>query len=422
MITYANEAIDFKGRGLFKALSQVIFRLKMDGTYDTESILASGFTDTVRDYTGMDVRLNIIPNDSLSYAAARIPTFDINHPFLKTLEISNTRITANDSLQLLRKLSTRLKGGIDKKQGRVSGFYSEMTLDIEVTTGMFKMPTIMEEHIAGVLCHELGHLFTYFEFLGTIGFGSMVIGATAKRVMELEGSKERKDIITFGNELLGVDSFSEDDLDKLAADPSQTHVVMLRNYVSQPYLSSDTLPYDYRNIEQLADMFAVKHGAGKAIASYIEITGRANYDKTSLSTSMFIFTGVVSGAYRVLQAFGGPAHAVAALCLSAPGIKLYDDPEARIRYIRQYLASEINAEATGADKEGVSRDIEAIDSILDNVTDRRRLLTVFWESIPGKHNSRRKQEIAAKQLESMIYNDLTYQAEQLTNNVNTLNA
>lgn len=414
MITYGTESIDFQGDRFFKNLVEVITRLKVGGEFTTEAINNSGFSNVVKDFTGMVVKLNIVPDSGAPNAYAMIPDFDVNHPFVKPLlqKSSSTR-RAGDALNVLEMLGNEIRGGIDLKGGKVTGFYSKLPLDVFVTTGLLNMAVVRAEHIAAIIIHEIGHLFTYFEFLGTVAFGSLVVGATAKAVMELNSSDERRDVIRRGQDLLGVDASNADDLESMSENPENVHVILLKNYMSQLYINGNLTPYDYRNIEQAADAFAAKHGAGTALADYVVILGRASFDKATMSRALFMFAEIGRAVFNTLKGFGAPADGILSLYLSAPGVKLYDDPEARIRFIRQQLTASVG-DVDGIDKQKVMRDVEVIDSILGRVKDKRDLLTIFWESIPSGARSRRRQEQAAKQLESILYNDLAYQAERIS--------
>lgn len=419
MLTYATESIDFQGDNFFRSLVDVVTKLRLTRKYDTQAIQDSGFEAVVKDYTGMTVRLNIEFDNTSPTAYAILPDFDVNHPFVKPLAMNNNNAQrAGDSLNILAMLGKQLKGGIDLRAGRVSGFYSKLPLDVYVTSGLLNMSIVNSEHIAAMIIHEIGHHFTYFEFLGTVAFGSLVIGATAAKVMELTSDKERQDVIKQGSDLLGIDSHSNDDLDKMTTNPDSVHVVLLRNYMSQMYTNGNMTPYDYRNIEQAADTFATKHGAARYLADYINIMGSANFDKASMSRGLFMFVESGRVVYSLLQAMGGPASAIVSLYLSAPGVKIYDDPEARIRYIRQQLTGSVG-EVAGIDKTRLIRDVEVIDNILKDVKDKRNLITVFWETIPSSARSRRKQEQSAKELESLLYNDLQFQAERIRVNTAT---
>lgn len=412
MITHGIESINFQGDRFFKSMVDVVTRLRMSSTYDTEAVNNSGFSATVKDFTGMTVRLNIEHNDTPT-VYARIPDFDMNHPFIKPLARANgTFHRAGDSLAILATLGKELRGGIDLKEGKVSGWYSTIPMDVFITTGMLNFQKATVENIAATLIHEIGHHFTYFQFLGVIAFGSLVVGATAARVMEIESAVERKDAIVFSSSLLGIESYQNDDLNNMVEHPENLHVVMLKNYISALYINGTSTPYDYRNSEQAADAFAVKHGAGRYLADYIRVIGLATFDAATTNRTLFTFVETGRVVYTILKALGGPAQAIASFYYSVPGVKPYDDPEARIRYIRQQLTGSVQ-DTAGIDKTRLIRDVEIIDELLKTVNDKRNLITLFWESIPGPARSRRKQEIAAKELEGLLYNDLHFQAARV---------
>lgn len=421
MLIYATESVDFQGDGFFKALVAVITRLKIDDDYTTSSVDNSGFSSVVKDYTGLNVRLNFVPNDNNLEAFATLPTFDLNHPFLRLNIPANKVMGASDSMAVLKTLGDKIKGGIDKHKCQVSGFYSQIPLDVTISTGYLRSPIFTEEHIAAILIHEIGHLFTYFEYIGVVAFGSMVIAETSRQLLEVNSIEARMDIITYADDLLGVERHLPDDLDKMANNAETAHVILLRNYVAQTYTTGRFPVYDVRNVEQLADIFTVKHGAGRAMASAIQSIGQATFDTSNQSQAVFLIIGVLTGLNKIIQAIGGPGDAIISFFMSAPGVKIYDSPEDRIKFIRNILANEINEDFKGVDKDQIIKDVQAIDNILKTVKDKRRLIQIFWETIPSPASSRRKQEQAAKEFESILYNDLQYQAALISKTYNNVN-
>ena len=415
MIDISIESINYVGKNLFTKLTEMVHFLRVDGTYSTDAIKQTLFNDIVKRHTGMNVNLSIPDYGYHVNAHAIRPNLNRNHPFSRGGEFSG--ISDSDGIRLVEMSKKELRGTVNLSTGIVGGVYSDYPLEIAVYLGMMKNTTFTPGEVASAILHELGHLFTYFQYMHTVAFGGLISSLAAKEIMGARDKGIRVDILQNAERLLGIESTSlTDNIEKVT--PENVQIVLFRNYLTAMYSATGTMAYDLRNKEQLADQFATKHGAGRDSVTLSYKMDKMYGDRSTMS--QFSFTVLEAGKLILFLAGLGtvifaPVSIIALLMSQPSGYKIYDDPAARALLTRQQIIQNIkdvkrDGTATEEVLNSMVEDIEVIDTVLKTVKDRRTLAEMFWQSIPGPGTNLRKQEMAAKQLESMLFNDLEYQS------------
>lgn len=208
--TVSMEAIAHQSGALFAEVTKAVSFLREDKKYTTESILKSEIMDIVKAYTNMSVVFHIVEGRQ---ACIRLPELDANHPFNRGYQ---QMFGAYEGVQVIQALGGKAIGGVSLKEGRVYGVYEKISGDVFMGTGFFHDRRYSDGQIAAIILHELGHLFTYFEFLGSVVMTVHAINCTAKTVMETEDYEKRLVAIREAERTLGVDI---PDKEKLAAKP-----------------------------------------------------------------------------------------------------------------------------------------------------------------------------------------------------------
>ena len=419
MIDLSLESINYVGKDLFTKLSEMVHFLRVDGTYSTDAIKQTLFTDITKRHTGMNVSLSILNFGDAVNAFASLPDLNRNHPFMRTYEYLTVRESEGGRIVQMNNNKTR-HGSVNLANGTVGGLYSEYPLTTSVFLGLIRNTLFTPNEVAAIILHELGHLFTYFQYINTVGYGGLISAIAAKEIAGANTKEERLDSIRQSEKLLGI----ENPLDLDANVPQsegKVQVVLFRNYLIQLASATGTAQYDYRNCEQLADQFATKHGAGRDLVTGLDKMYSMGGSSSKVSTFSFILveTAKLLTFLFVMSTGVGIPFALVSLILCSPGgYKTYDDPEARVRFIRQQIISaiqDVKREKRYDSKilDSLIEDIEVIDATLATIKDRRTLNQIFWESLPTMSRNLKQQEKSAKQLESLLFNDLNYQATRL---------
>lgn len=415
MIDISLESVSYVGKDLFTKLTEMVHFLRLDGTYSTDAIKQTLFNDIVKRHTGLNVTMYIMNFGAAMNAYAIIPDLNRNHVFHKLY--GQSLLENSEGGRLLEMSKGQAKASVNLANSMVGGLYSEFPLEICVYLGLIRDTVLSDAEVAAIILHELGHLFTYFQYINTVGFGGLITTVAAKEIVGASTKAERLDKIALAEKVLGLDKIIDIDDDK-DLNVEGVQVVLFSNYLSNMYSATGTVQYDLRNCEQLADQFATKHGAGRDLITGLDKVDRmygsrvyrGSFENIVVETcKLILFT--MSALSIVLT----PLALMALLIAQPSGYKSYDDPKDRAQFVRRQLIASIkDVKLTkGIDQKilnGLIEDLEVIDGVIATMPAHRTLVQVFWESVPSPGKSLRQQEKATKQLESLLYNDLEYQA------------
>lgn len=416
MIDISLESINYVGRDLFTKLTEMVHFLRVDGSYSTEAINQTLFNDIVKRHTGINANLIIIDFGPAMNAYASLPDLNRNHVFYQLY--GDVSIRGTEGTRMLEMMEDKRKNAtVNLSTGMLGGLYSEIPLDVVVFAGLIKNTIYTPAEIAAIILHELGHHFTYFQYINTIGYGGLITSLAAKEIAGARTKEERADKLEQAVKVLGIDKKvtikAEGDISA-----EKVQVVLFSNYLKSWYSATGSVQYDFRNCEQLADQFATKHGAGRDIVTAMDKMDRLVGDPSKRSTFTFI---AIETCKLIMFVLGVASIALAPIALMSlivgqpTGYKMYDDPKARAEFVRRQLISSIKdvKRTTPVDNRQLDMlvdDLEVVMGVIDNMNDHRTLVTLFWQSLPGAAANVYKQEIAAKELETMLFNDLEYQS------------
>lgn len=422
----SQEAIDRQSGDLFAELTDTLEGLMQLSILDQNDINQSRLKSVVRKYTGMDVTFTLIQNTYDAYV--HLVQVDKNHVFFQQRSKLLSYYTDNYNTT-----KTETIGNVDLKNGTVSGVFSKFPVkvglgslylrDIEGGVGEFTAG-----EVAAVLIHELGHAFTTFEYLGKTVMTGLVISGSVRSTVGIADSKERTKVIMKAANASNVmvdEAFVEK---TIAKHGENSDLILLTEHVKNLNSLTKTNVYDSRNCEQIADQFAVKHGAGPALAKALEKLHKFSYDINYRSTPMYVtlevmkiisimfFTGaiLVSGPYSI--GFG-----LTLLISHIPGAKIYDDPKDRLIFLKRQLIDDLKKlnmqDVKNKDQiKDIVDSIECIEARIDDVKDRKTWAVAFWDAVTPWGRNREQQEAKAKKLEESLNNDLFVKAAVLATN------
>lgn len=416
MIDISLESINYVGRDLFTKLTEMVHFLRVDGSYSTDAINQTLFNDIVKRHTGLNANLIIMDFGSAMNAYATLPELNRNHVFYQLY--GGVSIRGTEGTRMLEMMEeNKKKASVNLSTGVIGGLYSDIPLDVVVFTGLIKNTIYTPAEIAAVILHELGHHFTYFQYINTVGYGGLITSIAAKEIVGARTKEERIDKLAVAAKVLGIDKKinvkTEGDIKA-----ENVQVVLFSNYLKSWYSATGSVQYDFRNCEQLADQFATKHGAGRDIVTAMDKMDRLVGDPSKRSTFTFI---AIETCKLIMFVLGVASIALAPIALMSlivgqpSGYKMYDDPKARAEFVRRQLIASIKdvkrtAPVDNKQLDILVDDLEVVVGVIDNMNDHQTLVALFWQSLPGAASNVYKQEIAAKQLETMLFNDLEYQS------------
>jgi hypothetical protein len=399
------EGASFK-TGLFKAVCDAIQKLRKSNAYTTESIVSSGINEAIKGYTNMTIKLNVDPKYSEA-AYITWPSLDMNHPFIN--EEVRKNIHQDTGIVLLRALGGQMTGSIDMRNCRVGGVFEKIQGDIVLGIGLLKSTRYTDNEIAAIILHECGHMWTYFVYLGTVVMSSHVISAAAKAVYEIDDYDKRIMVLKEAEQILGVEIA---DRDRLAAMPKQlrglaTESVFISTKAQQSQSETGCNIYEMRSVEQLADRFAVQHGAGPDLATGLDKMFRGYGHRSTLSTTEHTLLEVVKMIGFTAGLFLFPVPLLVYVLFTNPLEKRYDDPEQRIRLIKQMITDELKDDRLPRERRRqLQDDYDIAEKIEKGLDDKRTLLELFWSTIMPSGRKALDQEQSQKRIEDLMNNEL----------------
>lgn len=391
---------------LMVALTEAFTKLKADGRFTTDSIKQSEIPEILFDHTGLTIDF-LVTDKIRRNAYVVFPFLDKNHPFFGDF-IRNVA-NADLGVGLVRVMDTVPQGSVNPKTCRVDGIFSKLKSDIYMSVDLLQGKFYTAEEAVAVFLHEVGHIFTYYFFLGTVVRSSLVTVAAAKACMEIDGSEERVKVLKEAERTLGVEV---NDIERVAS----ADVRVRGKLIQSVFLSAEAQKmrvetgnnyYELRACEQLADQFAVFHGAGPHLATALLKLKRDQAHSSYNPWPVHIMVEVCKLLMFACGLFFMPVPLVAYVLLANPLAKKYDDPEQRVRMIRQNIIIELKSKDIESNRiRELNEQLAVVQQVEDSLEDKLSLMELFWVTIMPSGREAERQVIAQKRIENLINSEL----------------
>lgn len=420
------EKIRMQDGSLFKELSETIEGLMQISIVDQNDINQSALSRVVKKHTGMEVTFTLVPQTFDAYA--HLVEIDKNHPFFHQRDALIPYVTNN-----YKTTKTEAIGSVNLKNGTVDGVFSKYPVKIGLgslfITGYMNDPKydFTADEVAAILIHEIGHCFTTFEYVGKTVMTGLVISSAVKESVGIKDPGQRTKLIMKASNDVNLqisETVAEETLRKYG---ENADVVLLSMYVKQLNTLTKTNYYDARNCEQIADQFAVQHGAASSLGRALEKLYKLGFDINYMKTPTFVILEVIKVAFVMFAALasltggglvGGFLFAVTMLMFS-PGAKIYDDPKDRLEFMKRQLIDDLK-QLNLQDKKNteliktITDHIDDLDKLISEVKDRRTFMTTIWDTVTPWGRNREQQEAKQKLLEQALNNDLFAKAAKIS--------
>lgn len=411
------ERIQRNTGSLFTELTQEIEGLMNLSILSQRELDNSNLSALLKQHTGMSIGFEFVPGTWDAYC--HLVEVDKNHVFFHQRNRMICHVSNNYRTENLQSI-----GAVDLKAGTVSGVFAQYPVRIGLGELLFKGAgnyQLTAKEVAAILLHETGHAFTAFEYLGKTVMTGLVISSAVKTTMGLSSSEQRTKIIINAAHAANL-SLTDDNIASVVREHGENaDVVLLTQHVRNLNRLDNTSIYDARNCEQVADQFATAHGAGPALVASLEKLHKWSLDINYRSTFTYVgmealkVMGVLLIAHTAL--FGSSVVflvcVLIALFIHAPGTKIYDDPKDRMTFIKRQLVEDLrhlDAKKQVSEVKDILKSIDAIDAHIEQVKDRKSLMTAIYDTITPWGRNREQQEAKQKLFENSINNDLYIQA------------
>lgn len=431
----ALESIQFQKSDLFNELTACIAKMRDKSTvknknfYDTAKV--KELSDIIVKYTGITFGFG----DCNFGPATYIPRLD-QHIFdnvenIKALQQFYSEFDLHyDLRKVLKVLDTDLiDGSVSLKEAKVTGFFTKLKCWMFLPRDYLIDTTFLNEELAAIVLHEIGHVFTSFEYLDRTVTTNQALGVMLKTMDNPTGNQDKKVIFSKAKEKLNLD----DDAFKIimgSNDKDLVTLVVMNQKIEDCKSELGASVYDVVSCEFLADQFSARHGAGRYL-----VTGLDKLFSRGLTTASSTYISATLNSITVascLIMMGGPIIGTALAILAVLGMAtnaiytaskldtefIYDNSLTRLNRIKHQMVQRLkDPSATPDEKKYVVQYLEEVEPIIkkyagDNDVKFRNRIAFFFSK---KHKYDFEFMSLQKDLEEMGNSNLFIMSEKLKN-------
>lgn len=423
--TMVQEAIAHQGRSqLFRDIC-LIFREIMElprSAMAPSLLIKKGLDKVIEKHTGLKIPVKIDPAEYVN-AWVYPPYIDANHAVFSgnKYERDNPWILDYIDKQAEKVFgkSESIFGTIDRAKSRVSGDFCKIECPMFISRGLIMHSEVTPEMATTVVLHEIGHVFTYFEFMGRVTTFNGALQAASEQFFKCESREDRLKVVRDMGDKFGVDT---DDRDALmnARNKDSFITVLARGYVIDRKSGMGSSIYDITLWESLSDQFSMRHGSGVDGVKMMDILyrdGSHSSYQTNLGHIIFTLMKVLLFILFTFFLFGLPLL----LLFVNPAEKIYDEPRARMQRMRNDFVSGLKSPLLKADEKAkIAEDVKDIDAIMKDIDDKRGLIELFYTSCTSEGRRQFSQMRFQQEVERLVSNDLLVSATRLQNLANRI--
>lgn len=423
---FALEAIDFQDTKFFDELTASVQKVmdmpeprypkEMPAFYGSKEML--DILKIVKKHT--NISLFYDPEYYLVGPAIQIAKYNKNHIFLFNDDWTDKNEQITDAKTIMKNMNSfALKGNVDLRRNWVDGIFAEhksllllpVLLFYNKLSGWDSAGTHFKTNareIAAFILHEVGHTFTYFEFLGrTVATNQILSGVT--KALATNDVKIIETVLVNAGSLLNMSKEQRDMLNNVKND-KDIAVVLLDASIQKCTSELGHSIYDFTSCEQLADQYATRCGAGKDL---VYALSKIDKDDSDELKSYFDLFGIVLIS---LTTFGVGALMILILSLmSRKSAYEHDDYRTRLCRIREQMLSRLKDRNINVlDKERTLAELEEIDKLIKLPNDELNWAEKIAYYLKPSFRNAHKAELIQRELERLASNNLFVSAAKLS--------
>lgn len=411
-LALALEMIHFQSDKFFGDLVTALTALRAEAASQmAKSDAAANLLKVIKRHTNLSVSLSFSEQEE---AAILVPHIDRNHPVLQNWV--REYIDVKTGQKLLATGGGVARGSVDLKAGRVSGVWAE------TSAVLYLAPTIVQgkkyeftlEELAAVVLHEIGHYFTYCEYISRMVATNQALAQLSKALDGSAGPDEREIVLMSVKESLKLKDLNAKELAQ-SEQAKVVETVVVTAIVRETRSELGANIYDDKTWEYLADQYAARYGAGRHLIFALDKLTRSGNSRSYRSTFSFLFYEALKTVLTICPI----TWAIGMLLVIADSDgTFHEEPEARAKRIRNQLVERLkDQKLSGEMVQRLTTDLEAVDEILSKVEDRRQFFGVIGDALFRSSRRNWNQTKLQKQLEDLAASDLFVHAakfKQLT--------
>jgi hypothetical protein len=376
---------------------------------DRTVIKESNVERVVKHYTNLNIRLSSGSAGARAYVSP--PRLDKNHPF-NTPE-RRALSDNSDAVLAIRRAKGRVQGSIDLDKGRVEGVYAELINDVFVSSEIIQGDFFTVEEATALFLHELGHLMTYYEYLGRVYTLNHVLGDLVRGYAKSTSIKERVELLSVTRDALDLTELDVDAASSIT-DTETVQMLIVSEVVNEPSSATNTRIYDYRTSEALADQYVSRMGAGRHLATGMDRLFRLAGTNSYYSDRKFLMIEAVKILLIAKWFVGFFVLAALTASLVSPDLK-YDPIGQRLKRIRQDIVEAMKNPRLDKDyRKRLQEDADVLADLLSNVKDRETIIGYLWKRLYPPNIKQMNRVKMMQDLEALANNELFVKANLLT--------
>lgn len=393
--------------------------------YDT---FASLLENIIKERFGFTTKVTIEEKE-IANGGARTELVDFRHPLLQQFSKyfteplfvhGTTKYTLPNILKIVNKKMDNV-GKLDFKRAKVTGIFSQIPTHLYLTTGA--LDSNDEDVLLGTILHEIGHIWTFAEYVHHITFKNAIIANATKEFLSLKDEVSKTEFIIEAKNIFNVDI--PKDLAK--ENDVNSNVVVLGSLVKAMYNDYTSGIYELTNVEVLADQFASRFGlhferikylsqynwnemATESIIEFIKLSISASINMTLavmgsalglLSTPLFFIPLMIVWFYPITKYLK-----MEQLASYKNGGSTYDTFKQRSVRIRNMMINQLKTNPNNNDIKELIKHIEESEKYIEQSDDYNGFGVKFIRWISSDFRSQEERKIYQQLLEDLIDNKL----------------
>ena len=425
------EAIHFQGDAFFKELTACVkdvTEMPLPGNsvaaikafYESDKMLS--LIRCVHEYTKISLKYD---SDYYDYGpAVCMPLLNKNHIFFNDWERHDGGGALDrDAKLLIAELKKPfINGSVDLRKNRIGGDYCKINCVLAMPVFYFYSGKLLPEELAALILHEVGHVLITFEFIDRTLKTNQVLSATAAA---LNGGNPDviKTVITSAEEILKLTPEQKAAFEKITS-IHDASVILHSCAIDKSITDLGASVYDSVSCEQLADQYASRCGAGKALVlaldkivsneyKYLKVTAGQQMLYASLAVAGFVYP--LLGIVIAISLFGQLGKSIVGGVYASKGEAEYDNFPSRIRRVKEQLIERLKDKSLpNIEKAKTLADIAEIDAIASKSADSLKLYEKIAYLLKPSYRNAHKYEILQKELEQLSSNNLFIHSAKLS--------
>jgi predicted PolB exonuclease-like 3'-5' exonuclease len=435
----ATETISFQSGNFGLELEEFVIdvRNKYNNVEDfVSSRVSTKISQIIKKHTNMLVNIDV--DHQSVYVdpgpAIFLPSLSANHLFTENFIKPYVDKTTSESF--IRSLDTNQgRNGVNLKTSKVFGVFEDIQTTMLLNASIVLHNLFTPKELAAAMLHEIGHLFTYFEYFSRTVTTNQVLSNLCEHLESEKDMGVRENMIQQAANAVNYKQELPKEL--LEETDSRKIAVKLMRYV---YTSSETgsTKYDESNCETLADQFAARHQYALPLASALYKTSPESTAESKLgravayageTVSLFLKVTAASVYVGLAVAGSAPVAISVAAGVGAFGLLLlagtfgdssdnmwnrYDVFPTRLKKMREQLIQQTRLKnKKPSETAKVLSQISDIDELIKYSIDKDYLLRTIADFIRPSNKGTAANLVLNRRLEELASNNLFVSAAKL---------